>query len=62
MSIHSIHHDRSLCDEPEVFRPERFIDKDGKLINSLLDDMRFFGSGNLLIFYNLYNCFILFVT
>lgn len=61
MSLHSLHHDRLKFDDPEVFRPERFIDKDGKLINSLID-MHFFGSGNILFFfYHLYLFYIILV-
>ncbi|XP_050429300.1 probable cytochrome P450 305a1 isoform X2 [Adelges cooleyi] len=43
MSLHSIHHNRSRWDDPEVFRPERFIEEDGDIKSG--DNMYFFGFG-----------------
>ncbi|VVC37362.1 Cytochrome P450, E-class, group I,Cytochrome P450,Cytochrome P450, conserved site [Cinara cedri] len=43
MSLYSVHLDQSTWGDPEVFRPERFIDKDGKLISA--ENMHFFGGG-----------------
>lgn len=33
VSIHSLHMDREYWKDPQVFRPERFMDGDGKMIN-----------------------------
>jgi len=43
MSLYSVHHDQLKWGDPEVFRPERFMDTNGKL--NTTDDMYFFGSG-----------------
>lgn len=43
MSLYSVHHDRLKWDDPEVFRPERFLDTNGKLITN--KEMYFFGFG-----------------
>lgn len=43
MSLYSLHHDQLKWGDPEVFRPERFMDTDGKL--NITEDMYFFGSG-----------------
>lgn len=43
MSLYSIHHDNSRWDDPDMFRPERFIGKDGKLHSN--EEMYFFGFG-----------------
>jgi len=60
MSLYSIHHDQRKWDDPEMFRPERFIDSDGKL-NSV-EEMFFFGFGKWLKFqyenvHNTMTCF-----
>ncbi|XP_050311649.1 uncharacterized protein LOC126747190 [Anthonomus grandis grandis] len=31
LNLHSVHHDKTFWKDPEVFRPERFLDKDGAL-------------------------------
>jgi len=49
MSAYSVHRDQFEWDDPEIFRPERFLDKDGKLISN--KDLFFFGFGKKL------NCF-----
>ncbi|XP_025194392.1 probable cytochrome P450 305a1 [Melanaphis sacchari] len=43
MSLYSLHHDQLKWDDPEVFRPERFMDTDGKL--NTIGDLYFFGFG-----------------
>lgn len=43
MSLYSLHRDQCTWGDPEVFRPERFIDKDGKLESA--DNVHFFGCG-----------------
>lgn len=43
MSLYSVHHDRLKWDDPDVFRPERFLDTNGKL--NINEDMYFFGFG-----------------
>lgn len=43
MSVYSIHHDRHKWENPEQFCPERFLDKDGKLIS--VEELYFFGFG-----------------
>lgn len=45
MSLYSLHHDIKKWNDPEVFRPERFIDEDGEL--KPLKEMNFFGAGKL---------------
>nr|UOW66142.1 cytochrome P450 305A1 [Rhopalosiphum padi] len=43
MSLYSVHHNPLKWNDPEVFRPERFIDTNGKL--NTIEDMYFFGFG-----------------
>ncbi|XP_072161223.1 probable cytochrome P450 305a1 isoform X2 [Bemisia tabaci] len=43
MSIHSILNDKKRWSDPEMFRPERFLDNDGNITNS--DRLYFFGRG-----------------
>lgn len=43
MSLYSVHHDRHKWENPEQFCPERFLDKDGKLIS--VEELYFFGFG-----------------
>ena len=48
-NLYSSHIDPNDFPEPEKYKPSRFIDEDGKMINS--DRVIPFGMGNL-IFYN----------
>jgi cytochrome P450 len=43
MSLYSVHHNPLKWNDPEVFRPERFMDTNGKL--KTIEDMYFFGFG-----------------
>ena len=33
-NLHSVHHDPALWGDPEDFRPERFLDKEGQVVRS----------------------------
>ncbi|XP_060840673.1 probable cytochrome P450 305a1 [Rhopalosiphum padi] len=43
MSLYTVHHNPLKWNDPEVFRPERFMDTNGKL--KTIEDMYFFGFG-----------------
>jgi len=47
MSTYSVHHDQCNWDDPEIFRPERFLDKEGKLNSN--KDLFIFGFGKKFI-------------
>lgn len=46
ISLHSVYMDPDIWGDPEVFRPERFINEDGKLTYS--DKLLTFGLGRMI--------------
>lgn len=47
VNLHSIHNEKSFWGDPDVFRPERHIGHDGKLIRT--DHFIPFGIGRVLV-------------
>ena len=47
MNVYSAHMDRTFWKDPENFRPERFLDRDNKIINN--SRLIQFGLGMLLL-------------
>ncbi|XP_077302193.1 cytochrome P450 305a1 [Arctopsyche grandis] len=45
VSLFSVHMDREIWTDPQVFRPERFIGSDGKINDKLVDRLMSFGLG-----------------
>ena len=47
MNLYSVHMDESYWENPEIFRPERHINQEGKLIKT--DHLLPFGDGNRVV-------------
>ena len=45
MNVWSLHHDPEIWDEPEVFRPERFLDEEGNFVPPKADRFLPFSAG-----------------
>ena len=45
MNLWSLHHDPEIWDEPEVFRPERFLDEEGNFVPPKVDRFLPFSAG-----------------
>ncbi|KAM4049666.1 cytochrome P450 1A3-like isoform 2-T2 [Anomaloglossus baeobatrachus] len=45
VNLHQVHHDPDLWENPECFKPERFLDKDGKLDKQIAQNVIIFGMG-----------------
>ncbi|XP_073526655.1 cytochrome P450 1A1-like isoform X2 [Phyllobates terribilis] len=45
VNLYQVHHDPALWADPECFKPERFLDKDGKLDRQIAQNVIIFGIG-----------------
>ncbi|XP_007937774.2 cytochrome P450 1A4-like [Orycteropus afer afer] len=45
INMYQVNHDETIWDNPNLFRPERFLDKNGELNKSLIDKVLIFGMG-----------------
>ncbi|XP_069619482.1 cytochrome P450 1A1-like [Ranitomeya imitator] len=45
VNLYQVHHDPTLWEDPECFKPERFLDKDGKLDKLIAQNVILFGIG-----------------